>query len=44
MESLKVKDLYITGEVLDITGDCGGYNLAFAWLSGLLAGSDANND
>ena len=44
MESLKVKDLYITGEVLDITGDCGGYNLAFAWLSGLLAGSDAKND
>lgn len=38
MESKKVKDLYITGELLDINGDCGGYNLAIAWISGILAG------
>ena len=38
MESLKVKNLYITGELLDINGDCGGYNLSLAWISGMLAG------
>ena len=39
MESLKCKDLYIVGELLDVNGDCGGYNLGFAWLSGMIAGS-----
>ena len=39
--SLKVKDLFITGELLDIDGDSGGYNLHFAWTSGLLAGKHA---
>ena len=29
---------YIVGELLDVDGDCGGYNLGFAWLSGILAG------
>ena len=38
MESKKVKDLYITGELLDINGDCGGYNLTIAWITGLIAG------
>lgn len=38
MESLIVKDLYIVGEIIDINGDCGGYNLGFAWISGILAG------
>ncbi len=38
MESLIVKDLYLVGEVLDVDGECGGYNLGFAWISGLLAG------
>lgn len=38
MESKKVKDLYIIGELLDITGDCGGYNLTIAWITGLIAG------
>lgn len=38
MESLKVSNLYFTGEVLDVDGDCGGYNLTFAWLTGKLAG------
>ena len=38
MESKKVKDLYITGELLDIAGDCGGYNLTSAWITGLIAG------
>lgn len=45
MESKIVKDLYIVGELLDVDGDCGGYNLSFAWISGMLAGKgSANND
>lgn len=40
MESKKQKDLYIVGELLDVDGECGGYNLGFAWLSGILAGKD----
>ena len=40
-ESKIVKDLYIIGELLDVDGDCGGYNLGFAWLSGIVAGSSA---
>ena len=38
MESLMEKNLFITGELLDINGDCGGYNLSLAWISGMLAG------
>ena len=38
MESRKVKDLYVTGELLDLNGDCGGYNLTIAWITGLIAG------
>ncbi len=41
MESKLVSGLYACGEVLDIDGDCGGYNLQWAWSSGLLAGSCA---
>lgn len=40
MESLKVRGLYFIGEVVDVDGDCGGYNLGFAFLSGMLAGED----
>lgn len=38
MESLKTKGLYLTGEILDVDGDCGGYNLTWAWISGMIAG------
>lgn len=44
MESLYNKGLYITGELLDIDGDCGGYNLTNAWITGYLAGKDSGND
>jgi hypothetical protein len=44
LESLLVPRLYATGEILDITGDCGGYNLQWAWSSGLAAGSAAANE
>lgn len=39
MESKKQPGLYFTGELLDVNGDCGGYNLSFAFLTGYLAGS-----
>lgn len=38
LESRIVPGLYATGEVLDIDGDCGGFNLQWAWSSGYLAG------
>ena len=41
LESEIVDGLYATGEVLDIDGDCGGYNLHWAWASGILAGMSA---
>lgn len=41
MESRIVPGLYACGEVLDIDGDCGGYNLQWAWSSGRLAGESA---
>ena len=41
MESRIVPGLYACGEVLDIDGDCGGYNLQWAWSSGRLAGGHA---
>jgi len=37
-ESNIVPGLYFTGEVIDVDGKCGGFNLAFAWISGYLAG------
>ena len=40
MESNIIKDLYIVGELLDINGNCGGYNLTECWISGLLSGKD----
>ena len=43
-ECKNIKDLYIIGEILDVDGDCGGYNLAFAFLSGIIAGESIKND
>ena len=46
MESLKIPNLYIVGELLDLNGNCGGYNLTLCWISGQLAGTaiGAEND
>ena len=44
MESKLIPSLYACGEVLDIDGDCGGYNLQWAWSSGRLAGLSAGKD
>lgn len=41
MESKIVKGLYFTGEVIDVTGQLGGYNLQWAWASGFVAGQYA---
>ena len=41
MESRLIPGLYACGEVLDIDGDCGGYNLQWAWSSGRVAGHHA---
>lgn len=41
MESRLSPGLYICGEMLDVDGTCGGYNLQFAWASGCLAGKAA---
>ena len=41
MESRLCKGLYFAGELLDVDGKCGGYNLQWAWSSGYLAGKSA---
>lgn len=41
LASLKCPGLFACGEILDIDGDCGGFNLQWAWSSGFLAGSSA---
>lgn len=38
LESKLVKHVYFTGEILDVDGICGGYNLHFAWATGYIAG------
>ena len=41
MASKKAAGFYLAGEMLNIHGDCGGYNLHFAWASGITAGKSA---
>lgn len=41
MESKKLKGLYFAGEVLDLDGVTGGFNLQIAWSTGMLAGRSA---
>lgn len=43
MKSVRVPGLYFAGEVIDIDGMCGGYNLQWAWTSGFTAGTAAAN-
>ena len=44
MESKLVKGLYFAGEVLDVDGVTGGFNLQVAWSTGALAGRSAANE
>jgi len=41
MESKLVKGLYFAGEIVDVDGDCGGFNLQWAWSSGYVAGKNS---
>ncbi len=43
LESKLVRGLYFAGEVLDVDGDSGGYNLQWAWSTGWVAGSVRSN-
>ena len=42
-QSKKVKNLYLVGELLNVDGDCGGYNLTFAFVSGILSAKNIKN-
>jgi len=42
LESKLVPNLYFAGEVLDVDGDCGGFNLQWAWSSGYIAAVNAS--
>lgn len=44
MESKKLSGVYFAGEILDVDGKCGGYNLQWAWCSGYLAGMAASQN
>ena len=44
MESKLIKNLYFAGEILDVDGKCGGYNLGFAWLTGLIIGKSIGDN
>ncbi len=44
MESKKEKDLYLIGELLDLTGDCGGYNLGICFRTAITAGESIRGD
>jgi len=41
MESKLVEGLFFAGEIIDIDGQCGGFNLQWAWSSGYIAGQNA---
>lgn len=43
LESRKISGLYFAGEIMDVDGICGGYNLQWAWSSGYIAGKNAAN-
>lgn len=44
LESKKMPGLYFVGEMLDMDGKCGGYNLQWAWTSGAIAGKAASTE
>lgn len=42
LESKIVRNMYFAGEILDVDGICGGYNLQWAWTSGFIAGNSVS--
>ena len=43
LESKIVPNLYFAGELIDVHGDCGGFNLQWAWSSGYVAAKSIAN-
>lgn len=43
MKSKLARNVYLVGELLDVDGDCGGYNLNFAFASGVIASKSIKN-
>lgn len=43
MQSIHDEGIYFAGEALDVDGPCGGYNLHWAWASGIMAGRHAGS-
>ena len=43
MESRLIPGLFFAGEMLDVDGICGGYNLQWAWATGAIAGEAASH-
>ncbi len=43
MESKIVNNLYLIGEIIDLTGKCGGYNLTECFITGIIAGREIND-
>jgi len=41
LECTSIPGLFATGEALDVDGECGGFNLSWAWKSGMVAGTAA---
>lgn len=41
LEARRIPGLFLCGEMLDVDGRCGGYNLQWAWTSGFIAGVSA---
>lgn len=41
LESKRISGMFFAGEILDIDGDCGGFNLQWAWTSGIQAAKEA---
>lgn len=41
LQSKLIPNLYFTGEIIDVDGDCGGFNLQWSWSSGVAAASHA---
>ncbi|WP_027398817.1 BaiN/RdsA family NAD(P)/FAD-dependent oxidoreductase [Anaerovorax odorimutans] len=44
LESKLIKDVYFAGEVVNVDGKCGGYNLQWAWTSGYITGNGASKN
>ena len=44
MQYVKDKNIFFAGEILDLDGLCGGYNLHWAWVSGIIVGENATKN